>query len=87
MIYYQMKYYLQMGFAPPLADAWSVLANQPQFATMPLVTAADVVEVGNGEASSILNLINSEIPAQFEGYEVRLFDSLSCRCYPILCAC
>jgi len=60
-----------------LADAWSVLANQPQFSTMPLVTAADVVELGDGEASGVLNSINSEIPAQFEGYEVRLFDSLS----------
>jgi len=64
-------------FAPPLDDAWNVLAGQPQFADMPLVTAADVVEIGDGEPSSVLNAINEAVPQRFEGYEVRLFDSLS----------
>ncbi|MEQ8677929.1 MAG: efflux RND transporter permease subunit [Aggregatilineales bacterium] len=65
------------GFAPPLADAWDVLSSQPQFAEMPLDTAADVIAIGNGDAATILNTINANVPQQFEGYEVRLFDSLS----------
>lgn len=65
------------GLAPPLDSAWSVLANQPQFVDTPLATAADVVAIGDGEASQVLNTINENIPNQFEGYEVRLFDSLT----------
>ena len=63
--------------APPLDDAWNVLSSQPQFANNPLQTAGDVLMIGDGSASSVLNTINSEVPAQFEGYEVRLFDSLT----------
>lgn len=65
------------GFAPPLADAWDVLSSQPQFANTPLNTAADVLAIGNGDAASVLNTINANVPQQFEGYEVRLFNSLN----------
>ena len=62
---------------PPLADVWDALSAQPQFAERPLATAADVLAIGEGKASSVLNTINSAIPEQFAGYEVRLFDSLT----------
>lgn len=63
--------------SPPLADAWDVLSRQPQFAEHPLRTASDVLSIGDGKASTVLNIINSNVPAQFEGYEVRVFDSLT----------
>lgn len=63
--------------APPLASVWDTLANRPQFADRPLRNAADVLALGDGAASSVLNRINDEVPQQFAGYEVRLFDSLS----------
>lgn len=62
---------------PPLADVWDALSSQPQFAAQPLTTATDVQAIGKGSASSVLNTINDAIPAQFAGYEVRLFDSLT----------
>lgn len=64
-------------FAPPLDSVWNTLANQPQFAGSPLRTAADIVALGGGVPSAALNAINSGVPAQFAGYEVRLFNSLS----------
>ncbi len=63
--------------APPLDDAWNTLANRPQFADRPLRTAADLLALGNGRASTVLNTINRAVPEAFTGYEVRLFDSLS----------
>lgn len=63
--------------APPLADVWNTLAGQPQFAERPLNTARDLLEIGGGSASSVLNTINDSVPARFSGYEVRLFDSLT----------
>ncbi len=63
--------------APPLPDVWDTLAARPQFATQPLKTAADVLALGEGKASQVLNAINANVPAQFAGYEVRLFDSLT----------
>jgi multidrug efflux pump subunit AcrB len=63
--------------APPLASVWDTLANRPQFADRPLRNAADVLALGDGTASTVLNSINDEVPEQFAGYEVRLFDSLS----------
>ncbi|MBK8135427.1 MAG: efflux RND transporter permease subunit [Chloroflexi bacterium] len=62
---------------PPLADVWNALSNQPQFAETPIESAADVLAIGQGSASTVLNTINTAIPAQFAGYEVRLFDSLT----------
>lgn len=62
---------------PPLADVWDALSAQPQFVERPLATAADVLEIGDGKASSVLNTIDSAIPEEFAGYEVRLFDSLT----------
>jgi hypothetical protein len=62
---------------PALSDAWDVLSRQSQFAEQPLATAEDVVTFGDGSPSSVLNTINADVPAQFEGYEVRLLDSLT----------
>ena len=63
--------------APPLDSVWNTLANQPQFAGAPLRSAADIVALGEGVPSAALNAINAGVPAQFAGYEVRLFDSLT----------
>jgi multidrug efflux pump subunit AcrB len=63
--------------APPLSDVWSALAGQPQFANKALNNAADLLAIGGGKASSVLNTINADVPERFAGYEVRLFDSLS----------
>ena len=63
--------------APPLDSVWNTLANQPQFAAVPLRTAADIVVLGDGAPSAALNAINSGVPEQFAGYEVRLFNSLT----------
>jgi multidrug efflux pump subunit AcrB len=63
--------------APGLDSAWNTLAGQPQFAGQPLRTAADVLALGDGRASDVLNTINETVPEGFAGYEVRLFDSLS----------
>ncbi len=61
--------------APPLPDAWDTLAEQPQFAEQPLQRASDLLALGDG--SAVLNAINAGVPQQFEGYEVRLFSSLT----------
>jgi len=65
------------SIAPPLPDVWDTLAARPQFGAQPLTTAADVLALGEGQASQVLNAINTSVPAQFAGYEVRLFDSLT----------
>jgi multidrug efflux pump subunit AcrB len=62
--------------APPLSNTWQTLSQQPQFSDQPLKNAADIITLGNGLASSVLNQINKGIPERFAGYEVRLFDSL-----------
>lgn len=63
--------------APPLSNTWQTLSEQPQFAEKPLKNAADILALGKGKASAVLNQINQGAPEQFAGYEVRLFDSLS----------
>lgn len=68
---------LGSGGAPELPDAWRELAAQPQFADQPLQNAGDLLELGDGQASAVLNTINASIPEQFAGTEVRLFDSLT----------
>ena len=62
---------------PPLDTVWNNLANQPQFASAPLTTAKDILTLGDGKASTILNTIDTNVPERFGGYEVRLFDSLT----------
>ena len=62
---------------PPLDTVWNNLANQPQFSGAPLKTAKDIITLGAGKASTILNTIDKSVPTRFAGYEVRLFDSLS----------
>lgn len=63
--------------SPPLADVWDILGGQPQFADSPLRAAEDLLRIGDGRASDVLNTINANIPDNFVGYEVRLFDSLT----------
>jgi multidrug efflux pump subunit AcrB len=63
--------------APPLSTVWNTLADQPQFDQKPLRTAQDLLALGDGKASTILNNINETVPERFAGYEVRLFDSLT----------
>ncbi len=65
------------GVEIPLDTVWDTLSAQPQFATVPLETAQDIVEIGGGQPSTVLNTINANVPEQFAGYEVRLFDSLT----------
>ncbi|MBZ0295996.1 MAG: efflux RND transporter permease subunit, partial [Anaerolineae bacterium] len=63
--------------SPLLDSVWDTLSNQPQFTERPLETAGDVLAIGEGNASAVLNTINDTVPEQFAGYEVRLFNSLS----------
>lgn len=63
--------------APPLDTVWDTLAGQPQFSAHPLNSAQDILTLGDGSASRVLNAINESVPEQFAGYEVRLFDSLT----------
>ncbi len=63
--------------APPLDSVWNALSNQPQFDETPLAGAQDIVDIGGGQPSRVLNTINENVPEQFAGYEVRLFDSLT----------
>ncbi len=65
------------GVTPPLAEVWSTLSEQPQFGQQLLATAADLLALGDGRASSVLNTINAQIPERFAGYEIRLFNSLT----------
>jgi multidrug efflux pump subunit AcrB len=67
----------QPQIAPPLDQVWDALAARPQFADNPLRNGQDVLRIGNGAASAVLNAINDNVPERFAGYEVRLFDSLS----------
>lgn len=60
-----------------LSETWTLLASQPQFADSPLMTLDDLLATGDGSAADVLNTINASIPAQFGGYEVRLFDSFT----------
>lgn len=75
--YFTDEVYEVEGLSPLLGDVWSTLNSQPQFADDPLQTADDLIELGDGQPSSVLNTINEATPSQFEGYEVRLFDSLT----------
>ncbi len=63
--------------APPLDTVWNNLANQPQFVSEPLHSAKDILTLGDGKASTVLNNIDKDVPQQFSGYEVRLFNSVS----------
>lgn len=63
--------------APRLDNVWNTLSQQPQFRNRPLRTAADIIALGNGKASTVLNAVSDTVPARFKGYDVRLFNSLS----------
>lgn len=65
------------GISPLLGEAWTTLSAQPQFADVSLRSADDLLALGDGSASAVLDLIDEEVPERFAGYEVRLFDSLT----------
>jgi multidrug efflux pump subunit AcrB len=75
--YMSRDVYTSLGITPPLGNAWSQLAAQPQFSAAPLRTAADLVALGQGSAASILNQINTGVSAPFAGSEIRLIDGLA----------
>lgn len=75
--YFSDEILLIDGIAPPLPSEWNVLAEQPEFAEMPLQTADDLVALGGGSPSTALNTLNNSVPEPFAGYEVRLFNSLT----------
>ncbi len=62
---------------PPLDGVWNTLANQPELSATPLRSARDLISLGEGSAAQTLNAIKAGVPAQFAGYETRLFDSLT----------
>lgn len=63
--------------AVPLPDVWDTLAQQPEFRDTPLRNTNDLIALGDGAGSTVLNTINATVPERFAGYEVRLFDSLT----------
>lgn len=63
--------------SPPLDQVWNTLASQPQFTDHPLQTLRDVITLGDGSAATFLNEVNANVPEQFAGYDVRLFNSLT----------
>ncbi len=65
------------GVTPPLSDAWRALTEQLRDADLPLATAFDVVALGDGSPSSVLNKLNASVPQAFSGYEVRILDGIS----------
>jgi len=62
---------------PALPNSWATLASQSQFATNPLVNGADVIRLGDGKASSVLNQIYDTINEAYPEYARRLFSTLS----------
>ena len=62
---------------PALPNSWGTLASQSQFATSPLVNGADVVRLGDGKASAVLNQIYDTINEAYPEYARRLFNTLS----------
>ena len=44
-----------------------------------MATAEDVIRLGGESPSAALATIDANIPPEFSGYEVRLFDSLTLR--------
>lgn len=75
--YFDAEIYEIEGVSPLLGDVWTALNDQPQFSEISISSADDIIALGRGNAAELLNLINSAIPEQFSGYEIRLFDSLS----------
>ena len=65
------------GIRVPLSDVWNSIRTQPVFGDISLTTNADLVALAEGDVAKLLNTINSSVPSQFAGYEVRLIDSLS----------
>lgn len=62
---------------PTLPNSWATLMAQPQFRTAPLMNGADVLRLGDGSASAVLNTIYDTINATNPDYARRLFNSLS----------
>jgi len=64
-------------FAPPLDTVWGALADKLALSGRQLKTAEDVIRLGGESPSAALADINANIPPEFSGYEVRLFNSLT----------
>ncbi|MCA9907077.1 MAG: efflux RND transporter permease subunit, partial [Anaerolineae bacterium] len=64
-------------FAPPLDTVWGALADKLALSGRQLATAEDVIRLGGESPSAALATIDANIPPEFSGYEVRLFDSLT----------
>lgn len=62
---------------PALPRSWGTLASQSSFSANPLVNGADVVRLGDGKASSVLNQIYDTINETYPEYARRLFNTLS----------
>ncbi|MDX2076107.1 MAG: efflux RND transporter permease subunit [bacterium] len=62
---------------PALPGVWSTLTSQSQFANSPLVNGADVMRLGEGKASTVLNQIHSVLNTDYPDYARRLFNNLS----------
>lgn len=60
-----------------LGDAWTALAERPEFAGQSLATANDLIEFSGGTPSKTLNTLDAALQEGFPGYAVRLFDSLT----------
>lgn len=62
---------------PALPNSWASLTSQPQFSTTPLVNGADVLRLGDGNASAVLNQIYDTINEAYPEYARRLFNTIS----------
>ncbi len=62
---------------PSLPRVWDTLASQPQFATNPLATGADIVRLGDGKASTALNTIFETLEVDFPDFARRLFSTIT----------
>ena len=76
--YFDDETLLIEGLAPPLPDAWDQLAEQPQFnGDMLLQNADDLIALGDGSPSQILDEISVALAGANSDYQIRLFDSLT----------
>ncbi len=60
---------------PALGEFWLRLATEPEMAAIPLQTAADLAQVGDG-AVSTLNTVVIQPPAPLQFYAIQLINDL-----------
>lgn len=61
---------------PPLGEFWVRLSAEPELAGLPLTTAADLANYGEGAAAT-LNKIRLETPAELGGFTTLLLSDIS----------